>query len=161
MITKKLKNRILIIACVSPIIILIPRLFDCNWYDSFILGSTILCAVAAVAAVILGVLFYQDYGANKILDGKIDAVNKFLEEIKSMSVDVTCVDIKRPIDNQIIFWTRTNITKDSKLIDSLLKSGIDAATIPVVFEVNNYYDELENLNKISNSIYASRIARIF
>jgi hypothetical protein len=77
MITKKIKNKILIIAFVSPIIILLPKLFYYSWYDSFILGSTILCALAAVAAVILGVLFYQDFGANKILDEKIDSVNNF------------------------------------------------------------------------------------
>ncbi len=153
MITKKFKKKILLIAYGSPIIISIPKLFYCSWYDSFILGATILCALAAVTAVILGVLFYQDYGANKILDGKIDTVNNFLEGIKSISIDVTCIDIKRPIDNQIIFWTRTNITKDSKLIDSLLQSGIDATTIPVVFEVNNYYEKLEDLNKISNSVF--------
>jgi hypothetical protein len=153
MIKEKYKKIILEAAYFSPIIILIPRLFYCNWYDSLILGSTILCGLAAVGAVILGVLFYQDYGSNKILDRKINTVNEFLERIRSISMDITCIDMNRPFDDQIVFWTRTTITKKSTLINSLVKIGIDPAKTSVIFEVNNYYDGLDELNKISNSVF--------
>jgi hypothetical protein len=156
MITKEFKNTILKATLFSPIIVLIPKLFLCSWYDSLMLGFTILCAISAVGAVIIGVLFYQDYGSNKILDRKIDTVNDFLERIKSLSIDITCVDINKPADNQITFWTRANVTKDSTLLDSLSKGNIDPGKTPVIFEVNNYYDGLDELDKISNSVFMPR-----
>jgi hypothetical protein len=156
MITKVFKRRVLFAAYLSPVVILIPRIFICSWNESLILGATILCALAAVAAIIIGVIFYQDFAGNKILDRKIDTVNNFLEEIKAMTIDITCIDIRQPNDKQITFWTRTNIVRSSVIYRRLIEFNIDPSIVPVVFEVNNYYGKLDEMSKISNSVFMPR-----
>jgi len=152
MLTNKAKQSILIATYCSPIIIFLPRLFICKWYDSLILGATILCALAAVGAVILIVLFYQDFVTNKILDRNVDTISNFLEEIKSTRIDITYIDRNLPIDNNISLWTRTSVI-DEKLLDYFNQRGVDPTTIPVFFDINNYYDALDNLAKLSHSVF--------
>jgi hypothetical protein len=152
MLSNKVKQIILVATYCSPIIIFLPRLFMCKWYDSLILGATILCALAAVGAVILVVLFYQDFVTNKILDRNVDIISNFLEEIKSIRIDLTHIDKNLPVGNDISLWARTSVT-DSRLLDYFTQQNIDPSVTPVLFDVNNYYDELENLVKVSNSVF--------
>jgi hypothetical protein len=154
MITTKYRSNILFAAYLSPITILLPKLFISGWSDSLLLGATILCAIAAAAAIIIVVKFYQDFVANKILDKNIETIGNFLEEMNSISLDISCIDLSKETENeQTIFWIRVRMKKGLNLYQLFFDNKLDPSKIPIVFEINNYYDGLGNLYKIADSIF--------
>lgn len=157
MITKKYRTTILYAAYFSPLIIILPKLFIRNWNDSLILGATILCAVAAIAAIIVGVKFYQDFVTNKILDKNVEAIGDFLEEMNSILLDISCVDLRKESENdQTLFWIRTRMKKGLNIYEPFAYNNLDPSRVPIVFEISNYYDGLDKLYKIADSIFMPR-----
>ncbi len=133
---------------------LLPKLFISSWNDSLILGATVLCALAAVAAIIIVVKFYQDFVANKILDKNIETIGNFLEALNGISLDISCIDLSKETENeQTIFWMRARMKKGLNLYKPFSDNNLDPSKIPIVFETNNYYDGLGELYKIADSIF--------
>ena len=154
MITKKYRNNLLLAAYFSPLMILLPKLFIRSLNDSIILGATVLCALAAVAAIIIVVKFYQDFVANKILDKNIETIGTFLEEMNSITLDISCIDLTKETENeQTIFWERARMKKELDIYKPFVNNNLDPSKIPIVFEINNYYDGLGKLYKIADSIF--------
>ena len=154
MITKKYRNKVLFAAYFSPLIILLPKNFSFSWNDSLILGATVLCATAAVAATIIVVKFYQDFVTNKILDKNMETIGTFFEEMNSVSLDISCIDLRKKTENeQTIFWMRVRMKKEVNLYKPFIDNNLDPSKIPIVFEINNYYDGFDKLYKIADSIF--------
>jgi hypothetical protein len=136
----------LLAVLITGVIILVPRIWICDWERSITLGATLLGGFTGVFAIVFGYFIYKDLGIAKVIsDKQVNCAFGFLEELNGLRYQSTFF-----LNNEIelmSFHTLRNV--DEPDFQNNDKQSLNEAL--VLFSPQNFYDGFENIKRTISS----------
>lgn len=117
------------------------------------LGAGIMAALSGFITIILGYIIYKDLGIDKVVtDKQVNTVIEFLEELKTIQLHCGAF-VNGEIKSWLMGWSISKYLVEREKPKNDEEHWVDYARFLVVFDAENYYDKMNKLRKLKNSIW--------